>query len=793
MGWVLVTGGVAADIGKGTCAAVLARWWARSAGPVDYRKVEPCLQGPLHGVDNAHFGDVIETETGAAFDTDVGRAAFLVPGFVPDPHADTSLGDLLATALAKRSSDQPALRLVPTLASSLCWPKAARRVIEVGGTMGEPEHNIVVQTILLALGPPSAHLHVTCSVTLPGGRVSTKAAQVGLAAACHPPDVVFLRGEGEAQLAAGCPVPVVSVLESHWPVASWSAALHKLSGVLRRRLGLAGPPETQTTPSAAAPIDIALLTDVAGEAGYAMLCERLLGWSGGRVRLVPPETPGAVVVRVGERPPPASPTPPALEIVPLEHGMDPRDPAARPDWMGTLDSPAGAVADLLERLGALAPRTGPPEDDAPLAYADPAWAAAYLAHSSGGALRDHALLDALMLRALPGPDGLSGRRVVDLGCGDGRFSAMLVEREAEVVGVEVSPPMAAAALARQLPSFRLIPGSVEAVELPGPFDYAVAPCSFDHVVDINAALRNVADSLRPGGRLVLSTEHPLRTATPPGARWTDDGAARVRDYDQRGPRAYAWFGRPEPIVVQHRTVGDWVEAIERAGLRLRHVAEPAAADDAGVPRFWLLVAEKPGQVVRRITIDGPAGAGKSTLGCAVAEALGWLVFDTGQRARLHAGSANVVPEGHVVALNRDESDSVRFEGWACPSSSANGRKGLEGTPRESRMSADSRVDNAVLAELHEAMKHPSVLVGRGLGPTVEAGLRVWLDAPLAVRAERRRVAPEDLRARDDADRERGRLLEPDLLALELDGRRPLPELVDEVTRAWKVRSFDGKR
>lgn len=51
----------------------------------------------------------------------------------------------------------------------------------------------------------------------------------------------------------------------------------------------------------------------------------------------------------------------------------------------------------------------------------------------------------------------------------------------------------------------------------------------------------------------------------------------------------------------------------------------------------------------------------------------------------------------------------------------------------------------------------------------------------------------DLRARDDADRERGRLLEPDLLALELDGRRPLPELVDEVTRAWKVRSFDGKR
>ena len=137
MAWVLVTGGVAADIGKGTCAAVLARWWAQSAGSVDYRKVEPCLQGDLGGVANIHFGDVVELDT-VAFDADVGRAAFLVPGFVPDAQSDTSLGQLLSHGLEQRSPDRPVQRLVPTVAASLAWPEAARRVVEVARNC--PQH-----------------------------------------------------------------------------------------------------------------------------------------------------------------------------------------------------------------------------------------------------------------------------------------------------------------------------------------------------------------------------------------------------------------------------------------------------------------------------------------------------------------------------------------------------------------------------------------------------------------------------------------------------------------------------
>ena len=752
MGWVLVTGSVAADIGKGTCAAVLARQWARSTGPVDYRKVEPCLQGALRGIDNTHFGDVIEAREGIAYDADVGRAAFLVPGFEPDAQSDTSLAELLAVALEQCSPDTPALRLVPTLAAALPWPAAARRVVEVGGTAGEPEHDLIVQTLLHALGPPSAHLHVSCTVTLPDGRVSTKASQVGLAACPHPPDVVFVRGGPAAPLVASCPVPVVAVADEAWPVAAWRAALDQIGGPLRARLGLDDAPDPRTRKQEGPPVDVALVTDAAGEAGYTMLRERLLGWSGGRVRFVPPGTPGAAVVRIGERPPPGVAGGAALDIVPVERGAAPRDPMARPDWAGTLDEPAGEVAAMLEALGVDVGCAEADADVPPLAYTDPTWSTEYLARSNGGALRDHALLDALMLRALPGPEGLIGKRLVDLGCGDGRFARMLVERGAEVVGIEVSPPMAAAARDRGLPNFTLLEGSVEDVALPGTFDHAVAPCSFDHVVDLDAALENVASVLRPGGRLILSTEHPIRTATRPGARWTEDRAARVRDYDRRGARAFHWFGRPEPVMVQHRTVGDWVQALERAGLRLRHVEEPAAADDGGVPRFWLLVAEKPGRVAPRITIDGPAGAGKSTLAQSVATSLGSTVYDSGARARHHAALAHDVADPSVVVACRAP-----------------------------------RIASAVADELEQAMRQPVVLVGRRLGRTVDAGLRVWLDAPLEVRAARRGVPARSLEARDAADRKWGLLLEPDLLALTLDGTGPVEELVEMVVRAWRAR------
>jgi cytidylate kinase len=205
------------------------------------------------------------------------------------------------------------------------------------------------------------------------------------------------------------------------------------------------------------------------------------------------------------------------------------------------------------------------------------------------------------------------------------------------------------------------------------------------------------------------------------------------------------------VTVLHRSFGDWVTAIDLAGLVLRKVVEPTEAADCGVPRFWLVVAEKPGPTLPIITIDGTAGAGKSTLGRAVADVLGWTFLDTGARARELA--------------TRTQMD-------------------MPGSPLSDRCGHPD-VDATIQAELGVAQRTAAVLVGRGLGRSIAAGLRVWLDAPLGLRARRRGVTPAQLGARDEQDRARGRLLAPDLLALELDGETPAKMLVAQVLDAWE--------
>src|SRR5581483_4555358 len=106
---------------------------------------------------------------------------------------------------------------------------------------------------------------------------------------------------------------------------------------------------------------------------------------------------------------------------------------------------------------------------------------------------------------------LRGRRVLDLGCGTGRFAAALAERGlARVWGVDASPEMLAVAREKLPASVGLKLGRAE--ELPfrdGWFDRAVM-WLVAHLVDRPAAFREVARVLVPDGRLAVvsfATEH----------------------------------------------------------------------------------------------------------------------------------------------------------------------------------------------------------------------------------------------------------------------------------------------
>ena len=123
------------------------------------------------------------------------------------------------------------------------------------------------------------------------------------------------------------------------------------------------------------------------------------------------------------------------------------------------------------------------------------------------------LLSRLAHRLLRLASDVSGRRVLDAGCGEGHLARLFARHGADVVGVDVSPRLIEAArshtdrrqwditfleadLTRGLPSYRRH------------FDLVVANMLLDTVADHMGLLRTASELLKPKGRFLLSLNNP---------------------------------------------------------------------------------------------------------------------------------------------------------------------------------------------------------------------------------------------------------------------------------------------
>jgi cytidylate kinase len=148
-----------------------------------------------------------------------------------------------------------------------------------------------------------------------------------------------------------------------------------------------------------------------------------------------------------------------------------------------------------------------------------------------------------------------------------------------------------------------------------------------------------------------------------------------------------------------------------------------------------------------VAIDGPAGAGKSTVARAAADALGFTYLDSGAMYRAVALAAPRDPAslriafagGRVLLDGEDVSEAIR-------------------TPEISQAASRVATDPAVRAALVEQQRAllaggDWVAEGRDIGTVVAPGaeVKVWLTASLEERARRRGEAPEAVRERDERD------------------------------------------
>jgi ubiquinone/menaquinone biosynthesis C-methylase UbiE len=103
---------------------------------------------------------------------------------------------------------------------------------------------------------------------------------------------------------------------------------------------------------------------------------------------------------------------------------------------------------------------------------------------------------------------------LDAGCGDGRYLAALdAELPARIAGVDISERILETARTR-VPRADLRQANLESLPFgDGEFDLVLSSQVIEHVVDAAAAVHELARVMRPGGRLVLSTDNKWNVVT----------------------------------------------------------------------------------------------------------------------------------------------------------------------------------------------------------------------------------------------------------------------------------------
>jgi SAM-dependent methyltransferase len=104
-------------------------------------------------------------------------------------------------------------------------------------------------------------------------------------------------------------------------------------------------------------------------------------------------------------------------------------------------------------------------------------------------------------------DVIKGQRIIDFGCADGdQTFAMADAGAAEVLGIEIVDSRIERARVRQSVAPRSGVSFAKALgpEHAGKYDLAISLNSFEHFAEPLAILRQIFDTLRPGGRLLLS-------------------------------------------------------------------------------------------------------------------------------------------------------------------------------------------------------------------------------------------------------------------------------------------------
>jgi len=202
--------------------------------------------------------------------------------------------------------------------------------------------------------------------------------------------------------------------------------------------------------------------------------------------------------------------------------------------------------------------------------ADPAELARFRAVASRwwdpqGEMRPLHELNPVRLLYVERAGSLDGRTVIDVGCGGGLLSEAMARRGARVTGLDLAPELLEVARLHALETgaaveYRLESAEQHASHCRARYDVVTCMEMLEHVPDPSAALGALAELVRPGGDVFVSTLN----RTPRAYLTAILGAEYLLRLLPAGTHTYGKFIRPSELAAWARAAG--LELLDVAGL-----------------------------------------------------------------------------------------------------------------------------------------------------------------------------------------------------------------------------------
>jgi 2-polyprenyl-3-methyl-5-hydroxy-6-metoxy-1,4-benzoquinol methylase len=212
----------------------------------------------------------------------------------------------------------------------------------------------------------------------------------------------------------------------------------------------------------------------------------------------------------------------------------------------------------------------------------------------GDFFRQH-LLNPALLNLL---GDVSGKAILDAGCGTGYLSRMLARKGARVVGVEPAEPMFKFAVSKEeeVPlGIAYLQEDLSEFHSEEKFDCVVSNMVFMDIPSYENAMRNCINALRSHGSFIFSISHPCFEDI--GDEWEENKQVIVKEYlkeyEVQRHHAYSF----------HRPLSSYVNLVVESGCEIVKMIEPGLDEalaqenpmvqrEVHVPSFVIIHAAK---------------------------------------------------------------------------------------------------------------------------------------------------------------------------------------------------------